>query len=360
MVKLKKRITHCSACAICAALLVFACQQPPLQSLEYAKKELAGAADAGAVKYAESDYRKAERLVADGWMELSRQNGRLFILRNYKLADSLLKQGADMALTARKKAVDEIRFLDSSLTSDFKEIRSALDDWRSSLDGALVLYSAERYWTLAELAYSSGVQLLGQKEFEAARQEIIKIKVYIESIAREMADYAEDEARELAGWRNWVKETIAQSRASGKSAIIVDKNAHKLYLLKNGNIHKTFRCELGYNSSGQKYFAGDGATPEGRYRVTQIRHNGSIYYKALMLDYPNDADRKRFAKNKRQGIIAKNARIGGLIEIHGDGGRKRDWTNGCVALKNSDMDSLIPEVEAGTPVTIVRKSDRWP
>jgi len=343
-----------------AGLLLGTCQKPPLSSLENAKKELDKAAEAGAIKHAENEYRRAERLINRGWMELSRQNGRLFILRNYRLADSLLNQGAEAAATARKEAIDKINYLDSSLTSDFTAIRSALDDWRNSLDGSLMLYDAERYWTLAELAYSSGMQLLGQKEFEAARQEMIKIKVYLESIAREMADYAENETKELANWRRWVRETIEQSRLSGTSAIIVDKNAHKLYLVKNGIIHKTFDCELGYNSSGQKYFAGDGATPEGCYKVTQIRHNGSIYYKALMLDYPNDADKKRFAKNKRQGIITRNARIGGLIEIHGDGGRKRDWTNGCVALKNSDMDSLISEVEVGTPVTIVRKSDRWP
>ncbi len=357
---LRRRIIFLALGPIMATLLFAACQKPPLASLENAKKELDKAAEAGAIKYAEREYRQAENLINSGWLELSRQNGRLFILRNYKSADSLLNQGAELAAAARKEAIDRIRHLDSSLTSDFTAIRSALDDWRNSLDGSLILYDAERYWTLAELAYASGRQLLAQKEFEAARQEMIKIKVYFESIAREVADYAENETKELANWRRWVRETIEQSRLSGTSAIIIDKNAHKLYLVKNGKIHKTYKCELGYNSSGQKYFAGDGATPEGCYRVTQIRRNGSIYYKALMLDYPNEADKKRFAKSKRQGIITKNARIGGLIEIHGDGGQKRDWTNGCIALKNSDMDSLIDEVEVGTPVTIVRKSDRWP
>lgn len=341
-------------------LFFVACQKPPLSSLENARRSLDEAKEAGAVKHARADYRLAEKTINDGWLEMSKQNGRLFFLRNYEKADSLLNSGAELALTAKMKAIANIRFLDSSLTADFDEIKTALNDWRNSLDGSLIHYGAERYWKLAELAHASGVQLLAQKEYDAARQEIIKIKVYFESIAREIAEYSEDEARELANWRRWVRETVEQSRLSGNNAIIVDKMAHKLYLIKNGNLVKTFRCELGFNSAGQKYFAGDGATPEGQYKITQIRHNGSIYYKALMLDYPNDHDRRRFVRNKKQGIITKGARIGGLIEIHGNGGQKRDWTNGCVALKNSDMDELIREVELGTPVTIVRKSDRWP
>ena len=72
-----------------------------------------------------------------------------------------------------------------------------------------------------------------------------------------------------------------------------------------------------------------------------------------MLDYPNADDVARFRRLKRSGRVARGDDVGSLIEIHGHGGRKRDWTKGCVALDNDDMDSLVPRVRVGTRVTIV-------
>ena len=56
---------------------------------------------------------------------------------------------------------------------------------------------------------------------------------------------------------------------------------------------------------------------------------------------------------KRDGRLPRGAGIGSLIEIHGDGGRGEDWTSGCVALENHDMDRLFARVSVGTPVTII-------
>jgi hypothetical protein len=73
----------------------------------------------------------------------------------------------------------------------------------------------------------------------------------------------------------------------------------------------------------------------------------------LLLDYPNQADRARLARLKAAGQIARGAGPGSLIEIHGEGGRGEDWTRGCVALSNPDMDDLFGRVGVGTRVTIV-------
>jgi murein L,D-transpeptidase YafK len=127
-------------------------------------------------------------------------------------------------------------------------------------------------------------------------------------------------------------------------------------LLSAGRIIKSYSCDLGFNSGHDKNKKGDGATPEGMYRITKVM-NVSKYYKALKLNYPNQADREKFRMNKRAGLIAANASIGGLIEIHGSGGTARDWTDGCVAISNGDMDDLIKKVGVGTPVTIVGRSE---
>jgi murein L,D-transpeptidase YafK len=112
--------------------------------------------------------------------------------------------------------------------------------------------------------------------------------------------------------------------------------------------------DLGANSINQKSHAGDRTTPEGLYRITKKKGYGqSKYGLALLLDYPNAEDRRRFSEAKARGQITKRTGIGGLIEIHGEGGRGVDWTDGCIAPDNRDMEVLFREGGVGTMVAIV-------
>ena len=176
-------------------------------------------------------------------------------------------------------------------------------------------------------------------------------------MARALVDRDLQEAPFLAMWRHWIDETVAQSRAAGGSAVIVDKAGHRAYVVRAGKIVQTYRCDLGYNSARQKMYAGDGATPEGKYRVTNVIGR-SHYYKALRLNYPNADDLRRHADARRKKVVRGS--VGGLIEIHGSGGRNEDWTMGCIALTNNDIDDLLRRVGVGTPVTIVRRVENWP
>lgn len=154
-------------------------------------------------------------------------------------------------------------------------------------------------------------------------------------------------------WQAWADATVAASR-DGKVAILVDKLERRLYLLRDGRIAVEFEADLGRNAVSNKVVAGDGATPEGRYRVTEKRVNGTTrWYKALMLDYPNAEDLKAFNAARKRGEIPRGHGPGGLIEIHGHGGRGSNWTDGCVALTDAQMDELFKVVPVGTPVTIV-------
>lgn len=165
--------------------------------------------------------------------------------------------------------------------------------------------------------------------------------------------------RERRQWRSWTEETIAQSRQSGGIAIVVDKLKRQLEVYDGGKKIASFTAELGANGLKPKRHAGDRATPEGRYRITDLRaSNATRFYKALMLNYPNAEDRARFEFGKRRGEIPQRASIGSLIEIHGEGGEGKDWTDGCVALRNRDMDTLFRYARVGTPVTIVGTDGR--
>ena len=149
-----------------------------------------------------------------------------------------------------------------------------------------------------------------------------------------------------------VTETAAWSRTTGDTAIVVLKENHRVDVYDGGRVIRSYTADMGYRSVNDKLRSGDAATPEGRYRVT-AKKPGSTYYKALALNYPNDEDRAEFARLKNQRRIPPGASLGGLIEIHGEGGRGKDWTKGCVALANRDMDDLFRRAGVGTPVTIV-------
>ncbi len=336
------------------------CQDPPDAAMEKAHGALLKARQNDARKLAGDTYRLAEEIFHEGQLEVARQNGWLAPLRDYTRADSLFNQAYLAARKASAAAVEKLQQMKTEAKSQKKAFRDELDAWREALDGTLTLYRAERYWSSANLSMEVSERLFAEGQFEEVTREVNRGKESLVRLAAVVEENAGDESRKIEMWRRWVDSTVSISRRTGSIAVIVDKSKHRLYLLSGGKIIQTFSCDLGYNSIHQKMVSGDGATPEGIYKVTKVKSSGSKYYKALLLNYPNEQDKKRFASNKAHGIISEEARIGGLIEIHGEGGRNKDWTEGCVALANKDMDELMKYVKLGTAVTIVRKSDRWP
>jgi len=346
--------------ALGISVFILGCQDVPQFLVDKAASALAEAEQARAVRYAESEYDKAAELLRAGRLEIARQSGRLAFLRDYDAADSILISALRAARQAQLEAQKRENELRSQAENERASLVGELDTWRSSLDGSLTLFRAERVWAEARLALLMSEKLMASGEYQTVIETAIHGKNLIHELNRILTDYANHEAQMAGVWRTWVRRTVEQSREQGTSAIVVDKAAHTLYLVRAGQLVKSYSCDLGYNSAGHKFFAGDGATPEGEYRITTVKNNGSKYYKALLIDYPNERDKRRFRENKAKGIISQRARIGALIEIHGDGGRNTDWTEGCVALTNKDMDHLMQHVQKGTPVTIVRRSDSWP
>jgi L,D-peptidoglycan transpeptidase YkuD (ErfK/YbiS/YcfS/YnhG family) len=204
-------------------------------------------------------------------------------------------------------------------------------------------------WDLAQRYAAAGAHDRAVAEAEQARE---FTKVVRSGFVALHARYSDP--KQLNRWRALANETIAYSRETGETVFIVDKLKRKLYVYTAGKRVATYNAELGVKGLRQKLHAGDQATPEGRYRVTQVRGPGRTqYYKALMLDYPNSEDRARYAYGRRAGTVPLRAGIGSLIEIHGDGGQGRDWTDGCVALRNDDMDRVFARARHGMTVTIV-------
>lgn len=134
--------------------------------------------------------------------------------------------------------------------------------------------------------------------------------------------------------------------------VLVNKGDRKLYLLRNGDVLRAYRISLGLRPEGHKQFEGDFRTPEGVYRLTR-RNPNSEYFLSIQVDYPNAQDQ---ARARRQGLSP-----GGAIMIHGEPNAPRkprdyyanvDWTEGCIAVSNSDMVEIWLMTPPDTPIEI--------
>ena len=134
--------------------------------------------------------------------------------------------------------------------------------------------------------------------------------------------------------------------------VLVVKSVSRLYLIRAGEEFDSFKVAFGANPKGHKQQQGDERTPEGRY-ILDYKNSNSSFYKSIHISYPNAQDRKNARK--------RGVDPGGDIMIHGqlngyEGfsaiAQLFNWTNGCIAVKNHEMDIVWRAVKVGTPIEI--------
>jgi L,D-peptidoglycan transpeptidase YkuD (ErfK/YbiS/YcfS/YnhG family) len=212
-----------------------------------------------------------------------------------------------------------------------------------------------------ELLVTQARSLLEQGYFarsaRVARQADQRMTSQAVQLSSELSRYADKE--QVARWRAMVRRAVDWSRRHQAEAVVVVKAERQLTLYKNGRAVLSYRpVRLGFNGVQEKRYEDDGATPEGDYRIVRKRDRGQTeFHRALLLDYPNADDLRRFRAARKAGSIPADARIGGNIEIHGEANRQFSETLGCLMLSNRQMDALYRGVEVGTPVTIVGAVD---
>ena len=135
--------------------------------------------------------------------------------------------------------------------------------------------------------------------------------------------------------------------------IVVEKENRKLHLMRNGEIFRTFEVALGVAPIGDKEREGDQRTPEGRYLLDN-RNPDSDFFLSIHISYPSLAER---AAARQKGLDP-----GGAIMIHGQPNeptfsaayyRQEDWTNGCIAVSNSDMIDIWLMTPNNIPIEIL-------
>jgi murein L,D-transpeptidase YafK len=135
--------------------------------------------------------------------------------------------------------------------------------------------------------------------------------------------------------------------------VVVHKAERRLDLMQRGTVVRTYKVALGLNPIGTKERSGDFRTPEGTYRLVR-RNPRSDYFLSMQVSYPNDTDLKHAKRNHWD--------TGGSIMIHGLPNQlkhdpsyyeSRDWTDGCIALSNSDMLEIWLLVQDNAPIEIL-------
>ncbi len=143
-------------------------------------------------------------------------------------------------------------------------------------------------------------------------------------------------------------------------SLVVDKSDYVLQLWYRKRMLRVYKAVFGPNPLMDKRMEGDRCTPEGQFKIAN-KNAGSKYTRFMGLNYPNDSCTKKFNALKASGAIPATAQIGGSVGIHGIWAGGDDmidmgigWTDGCIALRNKDIEELFSIVGVGTSV-VVRK-----
>lgn len=340
------------------ALSVIVCKTPPVPpEVEEARRQEHDLWRAGALVYSPEEYEIYKQDLRVARDKLIQQKAKIRWFRDYEPVkadfEGILSKGEEILQRIEKRKSEEARRLEGEIEGILARMAVIRKIMLAVNEGEAVRRN------LAQVEVSlreAEIQREKENYREASRtmsQALTHLAKAEEEVFSLLERYRDD--GHLAKWRKWADETIEDSKKKGHVVFLVDKLDRKLTVFKKGRPIASYEIGLGRYGLSEKLHAGDDATPEGRYKVLK-KLSVSLYYKALLIDYPNADDRKRFQAAQKNRLIPGGVGIGGLIEIHGGG--KDSLTNGCIAVENDIMDKVFQFAEIGTPVTIVGAYDK--
>jgi len=144
----------------------------------------------------------------------------------------------------------------------------------------------------------------------------------------------------------------------GTVYLVIDKSDYELNVYDDKGWFATYPVVFGNSSLADKKMEGDRCTPEGSFHIASKKIHDK-WDRFIALDYPTKDSYEKFRERKERGEIPNNARIGGGVGIHGTWpnddyiiDRYKNWTNGCISMKNQDVEDLYSYLPVGTAVTI--------
>lgn len=335
------------------ALTLFS-QKPPTEKIEFARKAIADAIKDQAEIYAPEQLAIAQKKWQSAMDEWKLNNEKNAILRNYSktivYADLAIKTAGE----AKADAIKRKQELTIEIQAGIKLLKESVNYIEQATGKLPLNHNIRKRLTPFIMKLNELESAYEREDLLSAKKTIETIKTNIEALKKQTTNLLNEYFESYPRWVRLDQEMKQWSKNTGGVSLVVDKFSKRCIVYKAGKVLREYEVELGLNWLGDKIQRGDKATPEGKYSIT-AKKSGSktIYHKALLINFPNEEDKRRFNEMKSRGMLSRNAHIGGLIEIHGGGGKGIDWTDGCVALENRDMDSLFAICSVGTPVAIV-------
>lgn len=327
--------------------------QPPVELIKSARENISIAAKNNADQYANNSLNKSKQLYDSAMVYWNIENEKFILFRKYDKVIYWANESIKKASSASQQSVSTESQLGKSISKELKNLESQYSAFKKKFD-MLPVSSIWQEYNSGKLKLEQAKASFQAKQLYVAKEKLTESKNILNKCSTDAEKTVSNYFKQYPEWNKSVQNAIAYSKKNACSVIIVDKIARECLLYQSGKLIQRFPVELGKNWMGHKKHSGDNSTPEGHYKVVSKKDNKHTkYYKALLLNYPNESDKEQFKENKKKGLIAKNKTIGGLIEIHGEGGQGLDWTNGCIALTNHDMDQLYAKVSNGTQVVIV-------
>lgn len=195
--------------------------------------------------------------------------------------------------------------------------------------GEAMIYQDKSEWKLHRLT-KTAFDSLGKEDFAIARIE--RVAAYKNHMPTKNSKLKLDE----------IAKTLAKA-----DYVLVNKSKREMLIKRKGLTIKSFKINMGFSPIGIKLADGDGKTPEGLYHLDLKMSRTDGFYKSVWISYPNEEDKLR---SKSQGL-----KPGVGIMIHGTTKKAmnaKDWTAGCIALQNKDMDILFAHIVNGTIIEI--------
>lgn len=326
----------------------------PLLEITEARRQIFNAKKVNASKYASALLEKANMHYDSAMVEWHNQNKKIVFLRNFSKAYEYSDSAKSHAIGAINLSLSTSKELKKDIARKMTAFDKRLKDYSQLY--ALVPLGDKliNEFVKSKMLHQEGAQAFYSGNYRVALEKMTTAEEDLDRIIQYSKNTLESYFEAHPDWVSWSAQTIELSKRNKTTCVLVDKFAREALVYKNGTLIQKYDIELGTNWIGNKNSQGDKSTPEGLYKIIEKKQGAQTkYYKALLLNYPNEEDKKRFALNKQLGQIRSNAKIGGLIEIHGNGGKGADWTEGCIALPDQLMDKLYATCSVGTPVTIV-------
>ena len=340
--------------SVTVTLLLRFAPQPPTAEMESARKALSEAVSNKADTYSRKLYNQSKIYYDSAMVNWQKQNRKFFYFRDYDRVLSFARLSQKKALEAQQSSIASTSNLKTKVNDKLSALKGLEKDLNKMFDNYPLTEETRNRISKGKMLLEEAGIAFNKGNYLQANRKITDAEYLLTESFENATENLKNYFKSYSLWKKWIDLTIIESKRNNDYSIIIDKFSRKCYVYYSGKRKYEFDAELGKNWVGDKRVKGDKATPEGMYRITKKFDNRKTkYYKALLLNYPNEEDTARFREEIANGSLPRNAKIGGLIEIHGNGGKGIDWTEGCVALTDREMDLIFKITKVGTPVTIV-------